>query len=328
MLRLENPILLNLLWVLLFQAILLGVYWSWRQRTLRRLGSPALAERLLLGFSEKRFWLKNVLFALSLALLAVAIANPQQAVRRTPPPQESADVLIALDISQSMLANDVKPSRLEQAKSFVQKLVESLEGERIGLIFFAGDAYPQMPLSTDYEALVMFARNATTDYITDQGTDLAAPVALAARLFESNSEAGRALILISDGEQHEDLPLQRAREARAQGVVIHTVSVGTSAGATIPLGKSGYKRDYTGQVIRTTANETLLRNLAEAGGGAAVSLSDADALKTLSREVSGLQKSAVEARAYTEYVSYFQWLLLPVLLLLMLEQVLWWRKKN
>ena len=101
-----------------------------------------------------------------------------------------------------------------------------------------------------------------------------------------------------------------------------------SAGATIPLGKSGYKRDYTGQVIRTTANETLLRNLAEAGGGAAVSLSDADALKTLSREVGGLQKSAVEARAYTEYVSYFQWLLLPVLLLLMLEQVLWWRKKS
>lgn len=328
MLRLENPILLNLLWALLLHALLLGVYWSWRQRTLQRLGSPALAERLLLGFSEKRFWLKNIMFAVALALLAVAIANPQQAVRRTPPPQEGADVLIALDISQSMLAKDVRPSRLEQAKNFVQKLVESLEGERIGLIFFAGDAYPQMPLSTDYEALMMFARNATPDFITAQGTDLVAPIGLAARLMESNSEAGRALILISDGEQHEDLPLQRAREARARGVVIHTVSVGTASGAAIPVGKGGYKRDYTGQIVRTNTNEVLLYNLAQAGGGAAVSLSDANAVSAIAREVEGLQKSTVEARAYTEYVSYFQWLLLPALLLLAIEQLLWWRKKS
>ena len=328
MFRLENPILLHLLWALLLQALLLAVYWSWRQRTLRRLGSPALAERLLLGFSEKRFWLKNLLFAAALALLAVAIANPQQAVRRTAQQQESADVLIALDVSQSMLAKDAVPSRLEQAKSFVQKLVEALEGERIGLIFFAGDAYAQMPLSTDYEALVMFARNATPDFITDQGTDFSAAIDLADRLFESNSTAGRALILISDGEHHEADALLRAREARMKGMVVHTVGVGTAVGATIPQGASGYKRDYKGQIIRTSANEILLHNLSQAGGGTAVRASDADAVKTLAREVDRLQKNAVEARSYTEYVSYFQWLLLPTLLLLALEQVLWWRKKS
>lgn len=327
MLKFENPILLHLLWALLLHALLLLVYWNWRQRTLQRLGSPALAQRLLLGFSEKRFWFKNALFAAALVCLVLAIANPQRAVRRTPPPQRSADILIALDISQSMLAKDVKPSRLEQAKKLIQQLVESLEGERIGLIFFAGDAYIQMPLSTDYEALVMFAINATPDYITDQGTDFTPPIDLAARLFSSNPESGHALILISDGEQHEDLPLQRAREAHADGMIIHTVSVGSGAGAVIPTNRGDFKRDFTGQVIKTKANETLLRNLAQSGGGLALSLTDAGTLQALTNAVGSLQKSAVEAKAYTAYVSYFQWLLLPALLLLVLEQVLWWRKK-
>ncbi len=327
MFKLENPILLHLLWVLLLHALLLLVYWQWRQRTLQRLGSPALAERLLLGFSEKRFWLKNGLFAGAMVLLVVAITNPQQAVRRTPPPQQSADVLIALDISQSMLAKDVVPSRLDQAKQFVQQLVQKLEGERIGLIFFAGDAYVQMPLSADYEALIMFARNATPDYITDQGTDFTPPIDLAARLFASNPESGHALVLISDGEQHEDLPLQRARNAHNDGMVIHTVSIGSDAGAMIPTRKGDYKRDFTGQLVRTKANAAMLRNLAQAGEGLSVAITDGQAIQKIAGAVGGLQKSAVEARAYTEYVSYFQWLLLPTLLLLMLEQILWWRKK-
>lgn len=325
--KLENPILLHLLWALLLYALLLLVYWRWRQRTLQRLGSPALAQRLLLGFSEKRFWLKNGLFAAALVCLVLAIANPQQAVRRTPPPQLSADVLIALDISQSMLANDVAPSRLEQAKKLLLELVKSMEGERIGLIFFAGDAYAQMPLSTDYEALVMFASNASPDYITDQGTDFTPPIDLAARLFSSNPESGHALILISDGEQHEDLPLQRAREAYADGMIIHTVSIGTGAGSRIPTGRGDYKRDFSGEVIRSKANETLLRNLAQSAGGLALSISDTRAVSKLSDAVDGLQKSTVEAKAYTDYVSYFQWLLLPALFFLVLEQVLWWRKK-
>lgn len=325
--KLENPILLHLLWALLLQALLLAVYWRWRQRTLQRLGSPALAARLLLGFSEKRFWFKNLLFAGAVALIVLAIANPQQAVRRTPPPQLSADVLIGLDISQSMLAKDAPPSRLEQAKKMVRDLVASLEGERIGLIFFAGDAYAQMPLSTDYEALLMFVNNATPEYITDQGTDFAPPIDLAARLFASNPESGHALILISDGEQHAGLPLERARSAHADGMIIHTVSVGADAGAMIPTA-NGFKRDFSGAVIRTKTNPAMLREIAAAGGGLALSLNNSNAVPALTTAVNGLQKSAVEAKAYTEYVSYFQWLLLPALFLLVLEQVLWWRKNG
>jgi Ca-activated chloride channel family protein len=328
MFRLENPILLNLLWGLALLAILLASYWRWRQRTLRQLGSPALAERLMLGFSSSKFWFKNVLFGLSLALIAVAIANPQRAERRTPPAQQSSDVLIALDISQSMLAKDVAPSRLEAAKTFIQKLAEQLEKERLGLIFFAGDAYAQMPLSTDVGSLMLFVRNANTDYITTQGTDVISAIELAGRLFNSESQAGRALIIVSDGEHHEADALIRARKARAEGIVIHTVAVGTAAGANIPVGKSGAKRDFTGQTIRTQANEILLRDIAKAGGGVTLNLSDAGAVKSLAQEIASLQKTAVEAKAYTEYVSYFQWLILPALLLLALEQLLWWRRRG
>ena len=147
--RFENPDLLHLLWVLALQAVMLLAYWRWRTRTLRHLGSPQLEERLLVGFSKNRFWAKNILFALVAALIVVAIANPQQMVREIPPPKASADVMIALDVSRSMLANDVTPNRLAQAKFFLETLVKSLRSERVGLIVFAGDAFPQAPLTNE-----------------------------------------------------------------------------------------------------------------------------------------------------------------------------------
>lgn len=326
MIRFENPVLLNLLWVLVLHGIVLWVYWSWRKSTLQRLGSPALAQRLMVGFSARRFWFKNALFAAALALVAIGIANPQRAERRTPPPQNSADVLIALDISQSMLAQDAKPSRLETAKRFVQRLAENLEGERVGLIFFAGDAYAQMPLSTDLEALMVFVGNANTDFITDQGTDVVAVIDLATRLFDDDSEAGRALVIVSDGEHHESDVMLHARKARDAGIAIHTVSVGSASGSTLPLPGGGVKRDFNGQPVRSNANPLLLRDIAKAGGGLALAADDSGAAKAVSLEVDKLQKSAVEARAYTEYVSYYQWLALAALLLLALEQLLRWQK--
>lgn len=270
------------------------------------------------------------MFGLSLGLLVVAIANPRRAIQREPKEQQSADIILALDISQSMLARDVEPSRLEQAKVFAQKLIQALEGERIGLIFFAGDAFPQMPLSTDYDALMMFVRNASPEFIANQGTASGSAIDLANRMFESNSSAGRGLVLISDGENHGESFVSNARDARSEGLVIHTVCVGESDGeSTIPLKTGGVKRDGMGQVVRTKANPAALRELARAGGGAAFSASEGSgAIRALVRELNRLQKTAVEAKAYTDYILYFQWLLLPCLLFLILEQVLWWRKKD
>lgn len=324
----EFPALLHLLWVLVLQALLLWVYWRWRRRTLRLLGSPALEQRLLLGFSARRFWVKNILFSAGICLVALAIAGPVRMVKEEGKPHNSADVLIALDVSNSMLATDVQPSRLDQAKTFIRQLVQALDGERIALVFFAGEAYPQMPLSTDYEALLMFVRNANPDFITDQGTDIGAAVELGNRMLETDKETGRAIVLISDGENHEEKALQRVREAREAGVLVFTVGVGSAGGATIPTGKGTVQHDFNGQAVRTAADESMLVSVAKAGGGQSLNLREGErCVQTIKSAVGRLQKTAVEANASTRKVYYFPWLLLAALLILIGEQVLWWKKK-
>ena len=325
----ESPDLMYLLGIIPLQALLLWFYWRWRQRTLRRLGSAALEERLLQGFSASRFWGKNLMFVGGIALVILAIASPVRIDKLEGDTQNSADVVIALDISNSMLATDVKPSRLEQAKSFIQRLAPALDGERLGLVFFAGEAFPQMPLSTDFEALLMFARNAHPDFITDQGTDIGAAIESCKRMLETDAESGRAIILISDGENHEEKVLQRIREAREAGVLLYAVSVGSPSGSNIPAGRGIFRRDGMGQAVRTSANESLMQSLAESGGGEALSLRDPDrAIETIVNAVGRLQKSAVKANATSKKVYFFPWLLLAALLLLMLEQVMQWKKKS
>ncbi|MCB9307778.1 MAG: VWA domain-containing protein [Lewinellaceae bacterium] len=328
-LQFDSPNLLHLLWAVPLQGLVLYIYWSWRQRTLRRLGSQALEKRLLQGFSGRRFWTKNLLFGASLALIAIAISNPMHLTKRPGEVQKSADVLIALDISNSMLAKDVTPSRLDRAKAFIRELVEGLKGERIGLIFFAGDAYPQMPLSNDYESLLLFTRNARPEYITDQGTNIAAAIDLAGRMFESGGEAGRALILISDGENHQENAMQRAKEITRAGVVLHTVAVGTAKGTTIPAGRNSVRKDFSGKAVRTSANESLMASLARAGGGSAYRLQEeARALAEIRTAIQRLPKSTIEARTTAQYISYYQWFLIPALLFLIIEQLLWWKKPS
>ncbi len=321
--------MLYLLAIVPIQALLLWAYWRWRQRTLRRLGSAALEERLLQGFSAKRFWGKNLLFVLGIMLIILAIASPVRIEKEEGGTQNSADVILALDISNSMLATDVKPSRLEQAKNFIQRLAPALDGERLGLVFFAGEAFPQMPLSTDFEALLMFARNAQPDFITDQGTDIGAAVECCKRMLETDAATGRAIVLISDGENHEEKVLQRVREARDAGVLVYTVGVGTSTGVNIPAERGTLQYDGMGKPVRTSANESLMQSLAESGGGVALNLREPErALQTIKKAVSSLQKSAVTANAKSKKIYYFPWLLLLALLLLIAEQVIQWKKKG
>jgi Ca-activated chloride channel homolog len=326
MMRFENPALLHLLWALLLQAIVLLVYWRWRQRTLRRMGSPALAQRLLLGFSKGRFWLKNLLFAAVLALLAVGLANPYKIIQNNEAAPPSADIFIALDVSQSMMVRDVAPNRLGQAKAWAEKLVKALEGERIGLIFFAGDAYPQMPLSTDYETAIMFLRNADTDFILNQGTAMPGAIDLAERSFEASGRtAGHALILITDGENHVEGLTERAKAARKKGLTLFAAGVGTLSGGPLP----GNKRDARGQVVQSKLDLEQLRELARNGGGIAVQTAEGDAaIAAIDQAVDRLQKETLETGSRKQAYSYYQWVLLPALLLLALEQLLWWRKRR
>jgi Ca-activated chloride channel homolog len=322
----ENPILLNLLWAIPLQILLLGIYWRWRQQKLRALGSPALAQKLLLGFSQPRFWLKNVLFACSTAAVVLALANPQKLVKSAPKQVLSADIILALDVSHSMLATDEKPNRLEKAKVTIRNIMPALEGNRIGLIFFAGEAFAQMPLSDDYEALMLFVRNASPDIINDRGSDLASPIDLATRMF-GNSKAGQALIVLSDGENHETIPIPKIRAAHEKGMAVHTIAFGTSAGSTIQMETGGVKHDFSGKTVVSKANIGLLQEIAQAGGGVAMQSNSTNLKNQVAEALQTLQKETFTAQTTNEYQSYFQWSVGLALFLLIVEQILWWRKK-
>jgi Ca-activated chloride channel family protein len=329
MFRYEHPEHLWLLAAVPLLALLAVAYWFWRKNALARLGN---VERLMSGFSAIKFWLKNGLFAFGLSLLAIAWANPQLGVKKQTVTQEASDVFIAFDISQSMLCEDVAPSRLELSKIFAQKLVQSLEGERIGLIFFAGNAFLQMPLSTDYSFIIQSIQSADPSLITEQGTAIGAAIELAENSFGYDPGGGRAVVLITDGENHDEDALKKAAEAFKDGIVVYAVGAGTLAGGPIPIGdmdSEQYKRDEKGEIVRTRLDENLLHNLARKGGGQMFDVSRGDAaISALRREVDGLQKRRLEVRSFAEFESWYQWFLLPAFLILLLENLISFKKRN
>jgi Ca-activated chloride channel family protein len=324
----QYPAHLYLFFALPVLLLLLAAYRVWRKKAVARLGAP---ERKL-PFSSSLFWLKNGLFMLALAFLALAWANPQRGAKKQKVTQQAADVFIALDISKSMLCQDVLPSRLELARVFTQELVQTLEGNRVGLIFFAGDAFLQMPLSTDYSFTLQSLQSASPDLLTEQGTAIAAAIELAEKSFDSEPGGGRALILITDGENHDEEALERTEKAFENGTMVYAVGAGTATGGPIPagaFGESQFKKDEKGEVVRTKLNEKLLHELALAGGGQAFNLGQGErAIGALRRAVEDLQKREIEVRSLSEFESWYRWFLLPALLLLLLERLISFKKRG
>lgn len=329
--KFENPAFLNALWIIPVLALLLLNFWYWRKRQLQLLGEPSQAGTWVSGFSAPRFWVKNGILLLVITCFLLALANPQRGARMQKVSQNSADVFIALDISQSMRAEDVAPSRLEIAKVFVQKLIRALDGERIGLIFFAGNAFLQLPLSTDYDFMLESVQNADPELISSQGTAIGAAIDLAEKSFDSEP-SGRAVIVVSDGENHGDEVEKRAEAAFDDGMVIYPVGVGSVDGGTIPIienGIPGFKRDENGAIVRTRLDEAGMIKMAAAGGGRYFSASLGDAsVQAIKREIDALPKRALEVRSQSSYETYFQWFLLPGLLLLLIDAFISWRSSN
>jgi Ca-activated chloride channel homolog len=332
MLRFEHP---EHLYALLLLPLLLLFFWAaWaaRKRAIRRFGNSRLMQQLMPTVSRYRYYLKFGLLLGAVALLAVGWANPQYGSKLMQYERKSVDIFIAFDLSQSMLAQDITPNRLERTRRFAQNLVQGLRSERLGLIFFAGNAYLQSPITSDYSAIELALRSASSEMIPNQGTAISQAIELADESFDEGNTNHKALIVITDGENHDEAAIKQAEAAAENGLIIYTIGIGTSAGSFIPVVRNGremYKRDRSGQPVRSRLNEKVLRELAKAGSGRYFNLSSGseEVLSALKERIDRMEKRTLEQRSFSEYESSFQWFIGGALLLLMLEFMLPYRSR-
>jgi Ca-activated chloride channel family protein len=333
MFRFEHP---EFLWALAFLPVIIGFFIMmsrYRKRALLRFGDMALLGRLMPDFSKNKPVIKFSLLMISMIFLIIAWANPQWGTKKQKVKRESVDVFIALDVSKSMLAQDISPNRMERAKRFVGDMTDALKGNRIGSIVFAGNAYMQMPLTTDYSAAKLFAKSASTRMAPSQGTAISEAIDLTMETFGRDSKYQKALIIVTDGEDHEEEAMEKASEALADGIVIYTVGIGTAAGGNIPIFQNGvaeFKKDEAGNIVTTKLNEGMLRDVAKAGGGNYFNLNNNDrkVIAEIKQRVEQLDKRVFEQRVFEEYDSYFQYFLFVGLLFLVGEFLLDFKKNK
>lgn len=324
MFRFENISHLYGLVLVVIVLITFLMYMAFRNRGLRELGNWSSLQKMIPGFSKRKPILKFVFSAVALLCICIGWANPQWGSKKEKVQAKAVDVFIALDISNSMLCEDVRPSRLEQAQKFGQELVVGLKGERIGLILFAGNAYLQMPLTNDYAAAAMFMRSANTKMAPTQGTAIAEVIDLATSSFSEDNKHHKALVIITDGENHDETALVKAQAASEEGMLTFTVGVGTSEGGPIPIsfnGRKAYKQDRSGQVVTSKMNPEMLTELASKGNGTYFNLQEnSDKVITeLRKRIDKIEKRDIEQRSFTEYNSYFQYFIGFALLLLLID---------
>lgn len=312
--------------------VLFFIFWSQRNKAIEKLISSNLFNRLVPSASRNKHFVKLGLVALALVFLIIGYANPQWAGKRQTVQSKGVDVFIAIDISNSMLAEDIKPSRMERTQRFAANLVNKLKGERIGTIIFAGNAYLQMPLTTDYAAAQMFVKSANPNLAPSQGTAIEAAIDLAERNFEEDSKHHKSLIIISDGENHEPEAIERAKKANENGLLIYTVGVGTEAGGLIPIiqnGRKEYKKDRSGSTVKTALNEQMLRDLADAGRGEYYPLNDGrEIVEAIKTRIDKIEKRELEHQSFTDYESYFQYFIGFGLLLLIIDFLISFKKSK
>jgi Ca-activated chloride channel family protein len=320
------------LWGLLGLPLLAGlqlwIAWS-RRRRLHRLAHPATAERLLTVSGSTRRLARGILLWLAVALTLVALARPRWGTSLEPIHTRGIDVVLAVDVSRSMLTEDVRPNRLMMARAAASELADALGGDRVGLIAFAGSALTLCPLTLDRGALEMYLGLLDTDLIPRQGTVLADAVEQALALFRRHGRARQVLVLITDGEGHEGDPLEAAREAAREGVIIHSVGVGTPAGEPIPLAEGGYKTDAQGNMVTSRLDEETLRGMAEATGGLYVAATaTGDALTQVARRIAGEERDELTEEIRRRRKERYVWPLGLAVLLLALEAALVDRRRR
>jgi Ca-activated chloride channel family protein len=324
MFRFEEPTYLYLLLLLPFLAVFY-LYSNYRRRkNIRRFGDPVLLAQLMPDVSKYRpdikFWIIFVVIGF--------LARPQFGSKQETVKRKGVEVIIALDISNSMLAQDVQPSRLEKAKRLISRLVDELDNDKIGMIVFAGDAFTQLPITSDYISAKMFLESISPSLISKQGTAIGEAINLAVRSFTPQEGVGRAIVVITDGENHEGGAVEAAKVAAEKGIQVSVLGVGMPDGAPIPIeGTNDYRRDREGNVIVTRLNEAMCQEIAKEGKGIYVRVDNTNsAQKAINQEVNKMAKSDVESKVYTEFNEQFQAIAWIILILLLAELLILDRK--
>lgn len=307
------PVLLGLFLLLLF----------WRSRKLRALGNPKLVSGQILGKIPGRLTLKSLLYLVALAIAIFGTANLQGGGRPEQVQRKGVDVIVALDVSKSMLAKDLQPDRLSRAKQLIERLLDKLKNDRVGLVIFAGRAYLQVPLTVDYSSMRMMLQNARPELVPTQGTVIGEAIELAGKSFSQKERKYKSLIIISDGEDHDETAQDKAKEATESGVIIHTVGVGSPQGITLTDENNHAKMDDHGEPVVSKLNEDELRSLATTGRGTYTLLRNAEqAASGIAEQIDVMEGRSLATMSFTDYDSYFQFFLLPALLILFLESLI------
>ena len=335
-LRLDNMTLGEMLLLMAGVAFVLILFLvltsSWKRRALASFGDPKLMSPLMPDVSRGRPVLKFILLLFAFWSLVIAIANPRIGSKIEEVKREGVDLIIALDLSKSMLAEDIKPNRLERSKQAISKLIDKLKGDRFGLIVFGGEAFVQLPITTDYSHAKLMLSTVRTELMPTGGTAIGSAIDLAVESFgdvemENMNEAVRsnkAIIIITDGENHEDDAVEAAELAAEKGIIVHTIGMGLVKGGPIPIYKRGkqvgYKKDAAGSTVITRLNETMLQQIAAAGDGVYIRANNLETgLSVLFTELNKMDKVKLGSKVFTDYEDRFQYFLALAIFFLILE---------
>lgn len=328
MFRFEEPIYLYL-FLLLPCLIVIYIYSNYRRRVaIQKFGDPELMAQLMPDVSQYRPGVKFTLLCLSVILFVFLLARPQFGSKLETIKRQGIEVIIALDISNSMLAQDVEPNRLEKAKRLISQLVDKLQNDKIGMIVFAGDAFIQLPITSDFISAKIFLESITPSLISKQGTAIGEAITLATRSFTSQEGVGRTIILITDGENHEGKIAEATKHAIEKGIQINVLGIGSPEGSPIPIeGTNDFRRDKEGNVVITSLNESMCQEIAKIGNGMYIRVDNTNnAQKAIIKEINKIAKDDIETQVYTDYNEQFQSVALLLFFVLLVEMLILERK--
>ena len=317
------------LWLLLLVPLIPALYavaLAFRKRRIRRFGDPKMVALLMPHYSRAKGWVRIILFTLAFFFFVIGLSRPQIGAKLSERQTKGAEIMICLDVSNSMLAQDYTPCRLERAKLAISSLVDKLHDDRIGLIIFAGSSFVQLPVTTDYVSAKMFLSSIDAGSVPVQGTAIGDAIHTAMKSFSAQSEKSRVIILISDGENHEDDAVAAAKEAAQAGIRIYTVGVGSAAGQPIPV-DGELLRDKDGNIVVTHLDEKTLRQIADAGGGAYIQAGNEEfGLNPIINDIRAMEGELFSSVVFEEYDEQYMYFFAIALILLVIEMLVGERK--